>query len=73
MTTFSDQQVRQELDVVLRTARSQGEARIRTADGQEYAVRPVRAVRSPFDIPGVNLKLSAGEIVSFVREGREGT
>jgi hypothetical protein len=71
MTTFTDQQARQQLETVLRTARSQGEARIRAADGQEYAVRPVVAAASPFDIPGVDLKLSAEEIVSMVREGRE--
>jgi antitoxin Phd len=71
MTTFTDQQVRQQLETVLRAARSQGEARIRTQDGQEYAVRPVTSQASPFDIPGVDLKLSAQEIVSLVREGRE--
>jgi len=71
MTTFTDEQVRQQLETVLDAARSDGEARIRTRDGQEYALRPVASAASPFDIPGVNLKLSAKEIVGFVREGRE--
>jgi antitoxin Phd len=72
MTTFTDEQVREQLETVLQAAQSQGEARIRTHDGQEYAVRPVMPpTRSPLDIPGVDLKLSADEIVGFVREGRQ--
>ena len=71
MTTFTDEQARQQLEMVLGAARSQGEARIRMRDGQEYAVRPVSGQTSPFDIPGVDLNLSAAEIVGFVREGRE--
>ena len=47
----------------LAAAAGQGEARIRTQDGQEYAVRPVAATASPFDIPGVDLKTFAQEIV----------
>ena len=71
MTTFTDEQARQQLDSVLRAARNQGEARIKSQDGQEYAVRPVGLQPSPFDIPGVDLKLSAREIVACVRESRE--
>lgn len=48
-----------------------GGARIRRQDGSEFALRPVTTARSPFDIPGVDLKMSAEEIVAFVREGRE--
>jgi len=71
MTTFTDEQVRRELAAVLDAARQQGEVRIKTSDGQEYAVRPVSSVKSPFDIPGMDLGLSREEIVTFVREGRE--
>lgn len=71
MTTFTDAQARQQLDDLLRIARSQGEARIRTPDGQEYAVRPLRTNDSPFDIAGVPLGLTRDEIVAFVREGRD--
>ena len=71
MTTYSCEQVRQQLESVLRAARNQGEVRIKSQDGQEYAVRPVASTASPFDIPGVDLNLSADEIVAFVREGRE--
>jgi hypothetical protein len=71
MTTFTNEQVRRELEAVLGAAREQGEVRIKTPDGREYAVRPVSALASPFDVPGVDLHLSAEEIVSLVREGRE--
>lgn len=71
MTTFTPEQIRQQLDAVLLAARNQGEVRIKTADGTEYAVRPVACQASPFDIPGVNLDLSADEIVSCVREVRD--
>ena len=71
MTVFTDDQVRQQLDTVLTVARRQGEVRVRTQDGTEYSVRPVADSRSPFDVAGVDLDLSADEIVAFVREVRE--
>ncbi|MFI5380409.1 MAG: type II toxin-antitoxin system Phd/YefM family antitoxin [Tepidisphaerales bacterium] len=71
MTTFTDNEARQGLEAVLRAAGKQGEVRIKTQDGREYAVRPVATAASPFDIPGVDLNLSADEIVGFVREVRE--
>lgn len=71
MTVFTDEQVRRQLEAVLGAARAQGEIRIKAQDGQEYAVRPVTALASPFDIPGVDLKLSVDEIVAAVRESRE--
>ena len=71
MTVFTDDQVRQQLDTVLTVARRQGEVHVKTQDGKEYSVRPVTNDRSPFDIVGVNLNLSADEIVALVREVRE--
>jgi hypothetical protein len=71
MTTFTDQQARGQLDAVLNTARQEGEVRIRAQDGQEFSVRPVPPAKSPLDIPGVDLHLTAEEIVQAVREGRE--
>ena len=71
MTPFTDRQLVQQLETVLGVARSEGEVRVRDADGREYAIRPVTPERSPLDIPGIDLKLSAEEIVSFVREWRD--
>jgi hypothetical protein len=71
MTTFTDEQARQDFEALLEEAGRQGEARIRTKDGREYAVRPVARGGSAFDVPGVDLQLTREEIVAFVREGRE--
>ena len=71
MTTYTDEQVRQQLRTILDSARREGEVRIRTNDGQEFAVRPVAPARSPLEVPGVNLDLSADEIVRAIREGRD--
>ena len=71
MTTFTDEQARQQLPTLLDSARREGEVRIRTNDGQEFAVRPVDRSRSPLEIPGVDLNLSQDDIVKAVREGRE--
>jgi hypothetical protein len=71
MTTFTDSQARKQLDAVLEAARQQGEARIKAADGQEFSVRLVSPPKSALDVPGVDLHLSADEIVQAVREGRE--
>lgn len=73
MTVFTDEQARQKLDDVLREARAAGEVRIRTADGLEYAVRPAPTGKSPLDVAGIDTGLSAEDIVSAVREGRERT
>jgi hypothetical protein len=68
---FTDQQAGRESEAVLGEDRRDGEARIRTRDGQEFSVRPVLPARSPLGIPGVDLHLSADEIVQAIREGRE--
>ncbi len=56
---------------MLAKARQEGEVRIKTKDGQEFSVRAVTPGKSPLDIPGVDLHLSADEIVQTVREGQE--
>ena len=66
MTTFTDDQVRQQLEAVLGAARTQGEVRVKAHVGQEYTVRPVAPLASPFDVPGVDPRLSAEEIVAIL-------
>ncbi len=36
-----------------------------------YVIRPESPSRSPLDVPGIKLNLTADEIVKIVREGRE--
>lgn len=71
MQVFTYSEARQRLAALLNQAADEGEVRIRRRDGQEFAIRPVKTGRSPLDVPGIKLDLTAEEIVAAVREGRE--
>ena len=71
MTTYTFSEARQKLSSVLDRARKDGEVLIRRKDGSVFAIKPVTKLDSPFDVDGVDLSLSAHEIVDFVREVRE--
>lgn len=43
----------------------------RKREGQEFVITPAKARRSPLDVRGVQLNLTAAEIVRAVREGRK--
>src|SRR5262249_18929236 len=44
--------------------------RIKRRDGSELEIAPVRSQASPLDVQGVDLGLTAEEIVSAIREAR---
>jgi hypothetical protein len=48
----------------------EGEVRIKRRDGQVFIIKPEAKQGSPFDVPGIDLGISATEIVQFVQEGR---
>ena len=70
MTVYSYSKARQNLASVLEQARREGEVRIKRRDGQVFVIRPERRVGSPLDVPGVDIGISAEEIVRYVRESR---
>jgi len=70
MTVFTYSEARQKLASLLDRAKVEGEVRIRRKDGQVFVIKPLRESGSPLDVAGVNLDLTAAEIVEFVREGR---
>ncbi len=70
MTTYTYSEARQKLAELLDRARKEGQVRIRRRDGQVFLLMPVTESASPFDIEGVDLDLSADEIVGAVRESR---
>jgi len=70
MTVFTYSEARQKLASLLDRAKVEGEVRIKRKDGQVFVIKPLRESGSPLDVPGVDLGLSAAEIVEFVREGR---
>ena len=71
MKVYTFSEARQRLARVLDEARAEGAVRVRRRDGMEFIIAPVREQRSPFDVEGVDLGLTAEEIVEAVREARE--
>ena len=70
MTVFTYSEARQKLASLLDRANDEGEVRIKRRDGQVFVIKPLLESGSPLDIEGVELNLTAAEIVEFVREGR---
>lgn len=73
MKVYTYTEARQKLAGLLDLAAREGEVRIRRRDGSVYVIRPARRAESPLDVAGVDVQLSAAEIVDFVRESRERT
>jgi hypothetical protein len=70
MNVYTFSEARQNLASVLEEAQRKGAVRIKRRDGSEFEIAPVRSRTSPLDVPGVDLGLSAEEIVSALRETR---
>ena len=49
----------------------EGEGKIKRKDGSEFVIKPFKKTKSPLNVKGINLSLSADEIVDVVREIRE--
>lgn len=69
--TYTYSEARQNLSSVLNQAEQDGEVRIIRKSGKIFVIRPESPSRSPLDVPGIKLNLTADEIVEIVREGRE--
>jgi len=67
--TFSE--ARQKFTSVLEKARSEGKVLIKRRDGSVFEVQPVSKNKSPLNVKGIDLDLSATEIIDIVREVRE--
>jgi hypothetical protein len=70
MKVYTYSQARQNLATLLEQAAVEGEVWIKRQDGQVFALRPELRRVSPLDVEGVDLGLTANEIVGFVQEGR---
>jgi len=71
MKVYTYSEARQKLAALLEQAQSGNEVRVRRRDGQEFIIKPAERTDSPLDVEGVDLSLSAGEIVEIVREIRQ--
>jgi antitoxin (DNA-binding transcriptional repressor) of toxin-antitoxin stability system len=72
MKVYTYSEARQRLARLLDEARQGGEIRIKRRDGSEFAVRPILSDASPLDVPGVDTGLTREDILSAIRESREG-
>jgi PHD/YefM family antitoxin component YafN of YafNO toxin-antitoxin module len=71
MTVYTFSEARQKFASVLEKAKKEGRVLIKRKDGSLFAIQPVLRKESPLDVEGVDLQLSASEIVDIVREIRE--
>ena len=69
-TVYTYTEARQNLATLLDKAAAEGEVRIKRRDGQVFVIRLETSQKSPLDVGGIDLDLSAEEIVAFVAEGR---
>jgi len=71
MTMYTFSQARQQFARVLDKAKAEGQALIRRKDGSLFVIKPVLRRSSPLDVQGINVDVSAKEIVETIREARE--
>lgn len=70
MNVYTYSEARQNLATLLETALQEGEVLIRRKDGQVFALKPINETDSPLNVKGVDLGLTAEEILQFIQEGR---
>jgi hypothetical protein len=71
MTIYPYTKAQQNLAILLEQVYQEGEVQIKRQDGALFRVELVKTT-SPFDIEGIDVNISADEIVECIREGREG-
>jgi len=71
MTIYTYSEARQNFASVLDKARAEGKVLIKRKDGSVYMIQPVSHKGSPLDVKGINIGISAEEIVDILREIRE--
>ncbi len=70
MNVYTYTEARQNLATLLDKALREGEVLIKRKDGQVFVLKPQSRPGSVLDVEGVDLNLSASEIVGFIHEGR---
>lgn len=71
MKVYTYSQARQNLAEVLNQAKDD-EVVIRRRGGDSFAVIPKARDGSPFDVPGIKTRATTADVLSAVRESREG-
>ncbi len=70
MIVYTYSEARQKLATLLEQAVREGGVKIKRKDGQAFVIKPERRVGSPLDVEGLELGITAAEIVQFIQEGR---
>ena len=70
MIVYTYSEARQKLATLLEQAVREGEVKIKRKDGQIFVIRPEKKAGSPLDVEGLDLGITASEIVQFIQEGR---
>jgi hypothetical protein len=70
MTTYTFSEARQKFAAVLEKAKSEGRVLVKRKDGSAFMIAPVSKPESPLDVEGVDLDMTADEIVNIVRAVR---
>ncbi len=70
MVVYTYSEARQKLATLLEQAVREGEVKIKRKDGQTFVIRPEKKAGSPLDVEGLDLGITASEIVQFIQEGR---
>jgi hypothetical protein len=71
MNVYTYTEARQNLATLLDKALCEGQVLIKRQDGQLFVLKPQARPGSVLDVEGVDLNLSASEIVGFIHEGRQ--
>jgi hypothetical protein len=70
MNTYTYSEARQKFASLLDQALKDGEVRVKRKDGRVFVIKPQPVSGSPLDIEGLELGVSAGEILEAIQEGR---
>lgn len=54
-----------------KSLQAEGELCIQRRDGRVFVVRPERRKGSPLDVKGLDLGMTAEEVLEYIRDGRE--
>jgi hypothetical protein len=73
MKEYTYSEARQRLADLLDLAQREGGVRIRRRDGSLFMISQIAEMRSPLDVPGVDLPMTRDEILDVIREGRKFT
>ena len=70
MAIYTYSNANQNIDLLLEEVVKEGEARIKSKDGQIFVTRPGQKIDSPLNIEVINLGISTNEIIQSIHESR---